>query len=221
VKPTKNQKRYCTIPFKYNEVANYFCIPFFNPQAPLLSTYECDTGDGILDDCDKGNLKTLISYYNSSFIFYCLGYFSRFRPSAVTDTFKAGFYFSNLIDLQEPGNYEISFYSFFFCPKEDCDTDDTIILSVKDEDSNFTEIYRSGVTTGRVRDREWVKEAVLFTAGTSKINVVSFSIVLFIKSVKYFLKIQFQFIRTTPIRGVQTTFGIDEITIIDYEGIQF
>jgi hypothetical protein len=54
-------------------------------------------------------------------------------------------------------------------------------LRIKDEESNFREIYRSGVTTGRVRDKEWVREAVLFVAGTSKINVVSFSIILFRK----------------------------------------
>jgi hypothetical protein len=69
------------------------------------------------------------------------------------------------------GEYEIFFYTFIYCPKADCDTDDTIILRIKSEESNFTEIYRSGVTTGRVRDKEWVREAVLFTASTSKINV--------------------------------------------------
>jgi len=165
VKPTKNQKRTCQIPFELNSKSNYFCI-----QNPLL--YQCDTGNNIFDECDRGYIFMIEFHIIIHHLFLLiLGYFSRFRPAATTGTFNAGFTWLNSIDLRAPGEYEISFYSFFFCPKTACDTDDTIILSVRDEDSNFREIYRSGVTTGRVRDKEWVREAVLFTASTSKINV--------------------------------------------------
>ena len=134
-------------------VNNYFCVLNRNTQNILLSTYECDTRDGIFDECDRG-------------------YFTRFRPTPITDIFNAGFTWINLIDLKAPGQYEISFYTFIYCPKLDCDTDDTIILKVKDEDSELREIYRSGVTTGRVRDNGWVRDTVVFKARTAKINVI-------------------------------------------------
>ena len=115
----------------------------------------------------------MISYYKI-FIhwkYLILGYFPRFRPSATTGAFSAGFTWLNPIDLKAPGEYELSFYTFIFCPKIACDTDDTIILRVKDENSEFREIYRIGVTTGSVRDNGWVRQAVLFSAATAKINV--------------------------------------------------
>ena len=35
------------------------------------------------------------------------------------------------------------------------------------------------------------------------------------KKLKIFLQIRFEFIRTTDVTNVQTTFGIDEITILE------
>ena len=92
--------------------------------------------------------------------------------------FNTGFTWVNLIDLKTPGDYEISFYTYLYCPKPNCDTDDTISLKVKNENDVFREIYRSGVPQGRVRDNQWVKDSVLFTASTSKINVSSLSLLL-------------------------------------------
>ena len=73
--------------------------------------------------------------------------------------------------MKTPGYYEISFYTFLYCPKTNCDTDDTILLKVKNENDDFREIYRSGVLQGRIRDNQWLKDSVFFTASTSKINV--------------------------------------------------
>ena len=87
-------------------------------------------------------------------------------------TFNAGFYFLNSIDLKQPGSYAISFYSFIYCPIIDCDTDDSIILKLKEEDElDFRVVYSSGVTIGRVKDVGWVKDTVVFNTLNAKINV--------------------------------------------------
>jgi hypothetical protein len=105
------------------------------------------------------------------------GYFVRFRPALTATTFTAGFNFISLINLQQPGTYVISFYSFIYCPKVDCDTGDTIILKIKQEDEvDFRIIYSSGVALGRVRDLGWVKDSIVFSSLTPKINVNILSI---------------------------------------------
>ncbi len=110
------------------------------------------------------------------------GYFVRFRPALTATTFTAGFNFISLINLQQPETYVISFYSFIYCPKVDCDdtmilTDDTIILKIKQEDVvDLRIIYSSGVALGRVRDLGWVKDSIVFSTLTPKINVIILSI---------------------------------------------
>ena len=76
-----------------------------------------------------------------------------------------------MIDVGKPGTYQITFYTFIYCPKEDCNTDDSIVLKVKDENSDFREVFRTGVLNGRSKDKGWINETAYFTAQTPKINV--------------------------------------------------
>jgi hypothetical protein len=82
--------------------------------------------------------------------------------------------FTRSIDLTYPGDYVISIYTFFYCPKIQCDADDSLSIRVKEIDVNdYREIFRTGTLYGRIRDNRWKKETILFRSFNSQIFVNS------------------------------------------------
>ena len=55
------------------------------------------------------------------------------------------------IELPQPGLYTLSFYTFVYCPNENCDTDDSIRV--------------------RIRDNKWKNESVDFNSKSNRIYV--------------------------------------------------
>ncbi len=112
-------------------------------------------------------------------IFYSyklLGYLARFRPLSTNGAFTASLTFKP-ITLPQIGEYKISFYSFIYCPKADCDTNDYIALFIKENNNDFREIYRIGTQLGRVRDLQWNKEIINLRISSTDIIVKIFFII--------------------------------------------
>jgi hypothetical protein len=104
-------------------------------------------------------------------VFHYEGNFYRARPTATGAAFTAQINFLKTFDV-EPGLHVFTFYTYIYCPKADCDTDDSISMKIKESDADdFVEVFRNGTKYGRVRDLEWIKDTVYYSAKTDKINV--------------------------------------------------
>ena len=80
--------------------------------------------------------------------------------------------FTRAIDLTEAGDYVITIYTLFYCPKLLCDADDSLSIKVKEIGaSDYREIFRTGTLYGRIRDDRWTKEKILFRSFSSQIFV--------------------------------------------------
>ena len=75
------------------------------------------------------------------------------------------------IELPQPGLYTLSFYTFVYCPNENCDTDDSIRVRIRDKDFVYEEIFKTGVENGRIRDNQWKHESVDFNSKSNRIYV--------------------------------------------------
>ena len=90
--------------------------------------------------------------------------------------------FKQLIDLKEPGVFVLSIYTFFYCPKDECDSDDSFSILIRERDSlTYNVIFKNGTLHGRTRDIQWIKETVYFSTSASQIYVNNFFICLYFK----------------------------------------
>jgi hypothetical protein len=160
-------------------VERYFCVL-------TAGKYQCDIGDGQLDECDRGilfyHLNTKVSNIHS-----ISGYLSRITATATSGIFTGAINITKPIDLPEVGMYTFSFYTFIYCPKLECDTDDFISVKIRESGSDFREIFRTGTLNGRIRDQKWVKETVNFNVEEKQIFVSFSFIISIIQSTNYFL----------------------------------
>ncbi len=89
---------------------------------------------------------------------------------------------TNPILLPSPGRYKLIVHTFYHCPNNLCNnTDDLIEIKMKEDDATDYDksLLKTGIETGRLRDRKWIREEVFFDAETAKISVIIFFLILF------------------------------------------
>ena len=81
--------------------------------------------------------------------------------------------FSNAIQVLEPGDFILSFYSLFNCQTAGCDAvGDKLAIKIKtDFYGDYDEVYSTGSDNGRFNDSRWIKEETLIKISVSEIFV--------------------------------------------------
>ena len=98
----------------------------------------------------------------------------RAKGNANGNLFATNLTLTNPIVLPSPGRYKLTVNTLVHCPYALCDNaDDLIQIKMKEDGATDFEklLLKTGIETGRLRDRKWILEEVFFYAETEKINV--------------------------------------------------
>ena len=80
--------------------------------------------------------------------------------------------FTQVIDLNEPGYFEITIFTFIYCPKINCDSHDSFSIKIKEINaSDYRQIFKIGTMNGRRRDDRWQEQKIIFSTSSTKIFV--------------------------------------------------
>ena len=100
------------------------------------------------------------------------GYFVRVRAFTNGAAFTGILNFTNPIDLKSTGYFILTIYTFFYCPKTNCDASDKFFIKIKEIGSNdYRSIFETGTFEGRIRDNRWIRENITFTSVSPQIFV--------------------------------------------------
>ena len=83
-----------------------------------------------------------------------------FKVSTSGPAYNATLNLTKLINVQQNGQYQVSFYTFFNCPKTACEnTDDKITIKILNN-LNYINIYTSGKNDNRYLDNKWKRDII-------------------------------------------------------------
>jgi hypothetical protein len=100
------------------------------------------------------------------------GNFARIRPWVTGALFNGYLKFTQAIDLKEEGYFEITIYTFIYCPKEVCDSDDSFSIKIREIDSsNYRQIFKIGTMNGNNRDDRWREQKIIIFIFSRKLFV--------------------------------------------------
>ncbi len=102
-----------------------------------------------------------------------IGNFVRLRALKNGSAYNLCVNFTRSINLISAGDFILTIYTFIYCPKLNCDAGDSFTIKVKENDvDGYQEIFRTGTTSGRIRDNQWKKETVYFKSSFADIFVI-------------------------------------------------